>query len=70
VRVKRLVNMAHTREFILAYSKRCGRRHTRVAQEIYDLLDAKIRELARQYVDVSPGMTVALTTQKRSKSES
>lgn len=64
-----LLNKRQVRTFCLDYSQRAGRHHSRVAEDIYDTLEGKVRTLLRYYVDVSPGKTVSLTTKAAKENE-
>jgi hypothetical protein len=65
-----LINRRRVRTFIIEFSAReGGRAHSRVAEDIYEALEAKVRELCRYYVKVSPGKTVSLVTKQKVKEE-
>ena len=61
-----LLNHSAVRQFIMDFSARSNKKHTRVAEDIFDVLEGKVRDLCRYYVSVSPGKTVSLVTGKRS----
>ena len=61
------VNWAKCKKFVLEYSERQNRRHTRVSGDIKILVEQKVREALRYAVDNTPrsAKTVSLETKRR-----
>ena len=60
-----LLNSKAVKRFILDYSKRVGKGHTRIAQDALDHVETKVRDSCRFVVGNSPGKTVSLITKSR-----
>ena len=63
-----LINKTHVRKFLLDYAQRSGRtQFTRVGQDTFDHIEAKVRETARNIVDTIPskGKTIQIYTNNR-----